>query len=82
MVVSGWWMAAKDWTKNDPARMQRQPQPMRLWGRGEKVHVFCGAGWKTGYVVESSRDRCSVHLAQEQRTVVCTDNRNIARYAK
>lgn len=73
---------AKEWTKDDPLRLQRPAQPMRIWGRGEKVQVFSGAGWKTGYVVDSSRDRCTVHLAQEQRTIVCTDSRNIARPSK
>ena len=57
--------------------MQQEPLPIRSMRKGTPVKVYCGGGWKTGSVVEWTKDGVTVHLKREQRTVVCRDNRNL-----
>jgi hypothetical protein len=58
-------------------RLAKDPLPMTIYRRGEKVQVYSGHGWATGTVVSSDPSRCTVFLTKEQRMICCVDNRNL-----
>jgi hypothetical protein len=61
----------------EAARLAAPPFPMDAYRKGTRVQVYVGAGWSTGTVENSSRDRCVVWLSKSQRRVSCADNRNV-----
>jgi hypothetical protein len=61
----------------EAARMAASPLPMDAYRRGTRVAVYLGAGWSTGTVESSTRERCVVWLGKAQRRVSCSDNRNV-----
>jgi hypothetical protein len=58
-------------------RLNAPPQPMKQYRVGDKVKVYLGHGWGSGYVRFSNSSTCMVYLIKEQRVTCCTDNRNI-----
>lgn len=58
-------------------RLAGDPTPMTVYRRFAQVEVYTGAGWRSGSVQRSDPSRCMIHLAKEQRMLVCTDNRNV-----
>jgi hypothetical protein len=63
--------------QREPERLAGRTLPFRLYARHHPVSVYTGTGWKPGTVVHCDKDRCSVALVNERRTVVCYDARNI-----
>lgn len=51
--------------------------PLPKLKKGSKVQVYLGAGWGSGYVVESYQDRCVVRLSMGNRTITVFDARSI-----
>jgi hypothetical protein len=58
-------------------RLSGKPIPLRTYPMGTRLQVYMGGGWQTGYVTYSSTTQCSLMLAKEQRSVTCSDNRNL-----
>lgn len=63
--------------REEQERLAGRPHPLPVFRKGATVSVYLGSGWAAGYVTDSSRDRCTVHLAKGQRSVTCNDARNI-----
>jgi len=51
--------------------------PLPRYPEGTKVQVYLGAGFATGYVVNSYQDRCVVKLVTGNRPVTVYDARSI-----
>lgn len=58
-------------------RLSKPSFPLPRLTKGSKVQVYLGAGWGSGYVVDSSQDRCIVRLSMGNRTVTVFDARSI-----
>lgn len=58
-------------------RLSRPSFPLPRLTKGSKVQVYLGAGWGSGYVVESYQDRCVVRLSMGNRTITVFDARSI-----
>ena len=58
-------------------RMEKPSYPLPVFRKGTIVKVFLGAGWGTGKVEYSDKDRCIVFLKIGSRRVTCYDARNI-----
>lgn len=56
-----------------------RPFPLPLFTKGTKVKVFLGAGFSTGYVIDSYQDRCSVQLTTKDSPINVYDARCIQR---
>lgn len=62
---------------SEQERLAKSPFPMPRFVKGVKVQVYLGAGWSTGYVVNSQQDRCQVTLITGNRTITVFDARSI-----
>jgi hypothetical protein len=51
--------------------------PLPRFMKGAKVQVYLGAGWGSGYVVESYQDRCVVRLSMGNRIITVFDARSV-----
>ena len=58
-------------------RMSRPATPMTILRKGTEVKAYMGAGWTKGTVVESTKQYCTVYLAQGRRQVTVRDQRNL-----
>lgn len=58
-------------------RLSMPSFPLPKFSKGTKVQVYLGAGWGSGYVLESSQDRCVVRLSMGSRTVTVFDARSV-----
>jgi hypothetical protein len=66
----------------EASRLQGSPLPMSLYPRGTRVQVYMAGGWALGSVDNSTKEKCSVFLAKQQRMVSCTDNRNLRKHSE
>ena len=57
--------------------MKQAPLPMRSLRKGTLVKAYCGGGWKSGKVIQWTKDGVTVWLQREQKTIVVRDNRNL-----
>jgi hypothetical protein len=60
----------------------KRPFPLPIFAKGTKVRVYLGAGFGTGYVIESFQDRCSVKLTTKDLPITVYDARCIQRHDK
>lgn len=58
-------------------RLSMPAFPLPKFSKGSKVQVYLGAGWGSGYVVDSSQDRCIVRLSMGNRTITVFDARSV-----
>lgn len=58
-------------------RMEQPAHPMPVFRKGAIVKAFLGAGWGTGRVEYSDKERCVVFLKIGSRRVTVYDARNI-----
>lgn len=61
----------------DYERLSGPMFPMPIYKKDQKVQVYLGAGFGTGYVVSSYQDRCVVKLVTGNRSITVYDARSI-----
>ena len=75
-LKDGTWKPAPSASKRSE-RMSRPATPMTILRKGTEVKAYMGAGWTKGTVVESTKQYCTVYLAQGRRQVTVRDQRNL-----
>jgi hypothetical protein len=58
-------------------RLSMPSFPLPRFTKGSKVQVYLGAGWGSGYVVDSYQDRCVVRLSMGNRIITVFDARSV-----
>lgn len=66
----------------DHERLSGPSFPLPVFLKNTKVQVYLGAGWSTGYVINSKQDSCQVTLAMGNRTITVFDARSIRQATK